>query len=126
MHDHRSSSGPYLEFDRPGARVPSLWQRILGGVAVVGVVALALTASIALFAVVLTVGAIVWAYLWWNTRDLRKAMREHMQARAADGGMHSDTPQPGPADARGVIIEGEVVREAEVVEEGKERDRPAK
>jgi hypothetical protein len=125
MHDERSFSGLYLNSDRPGARAPSLWQRIVGGVAVVGVFALALTVSIALFAVVLTVGAIVWGYLWWKTRDLRRAMREHMNAHTADSGMRFDTTQPGPADTRGVIIEGEVIREVKVVDEATERDRPA-
>lgn len=119
MHDDRSSSGPYLEFDRPGARVPSLWQRIVGGVVLVGVFALALTVSIALFAVILTVGAIVWGYLWWKTRDLRRAIREQVDARMAEGGTRAPG-EAGPGGARGVIIEGEVVREVEVVEQATE------
>jgi hypothetical protein len=125
MHEDRSFSGLYLDSDRPDTRLPSLWHRIVGGMVMVGVFALALTVSIALFAVVLTVGAIVWGYLWWKTRDLRKAMREHMHARTAEGGMRSDTPQPGPAGTPGVIIEGEVIREVKVVDDATERDRAA-
>lgn len=123
MQDDRSISGLYLDSDRPGARAPSLWQRIVGGVAVAGVFALALTVSIALFAVVLTVGAIVWGYLWWKTRDLRRAIQQQMDARTVDAGMGSDAPRSGPVGARGVIIEGEVVREGEVQNRAAERDR---
>jgi len=32
--------------------------------------------SMVILAVVAVVGLAVWAYLWWKTRDLRKAMRE--------------------------------------------------
>ena len=110
MHDERSFSHSYLEYDRSTARPPSLWQRIVGGVVMLGVFALALTVSVALFAVVLTVGAIVWGYLWWKTRDLRKAMREHMNARPPDGGVHTGREHE-PGGPRGVIIDGEVVRE---------------
>jgi hypothetical protein len=43
-----------------------------------------------LFAVVLTVGAIAFGYLWWKTRELRKQMRNHSSG--------------------GVVIEGEVIK----------------
>lgn len=59
--------------------------------ATIGVFGLALMFSVVLFAVVLTAGGLVWAYMWWKTRDLRKQMR--------------DNP-PG-----GLVIEGEVIRE---------------
>lgn len=123
MHEDRSFSGLYLDSDRPDTRLPSLWHRIVGGMVMVGVFALALTVSIALFAVVLTVGAIVWGYLWWKTRDLRKAMREHMNTRTTESDMRSDTTRPGPAGTRGVIIEGEIIREVKVVDDDAERDR---
>lgn len=58
--------------------------------------------SALLLAIVLTAGAMVWGYLWWKTRDLRKQMRN----------------QP-PFDrsgevTRGEVIEGEVVRVVDV------------
>lgn len=47
--------------------------------------------SVVVFVAILTVGLAVWAYLWWNTRELRKRMRER---------------PPG-----GHVIEGEATRE---------------
>lgn len=47
--------------------------------------------SLVLFAVLVAVGLLVWAYLWWKTRALRKQMRER---------------PPG-----GRVIEGEVIRD---------------
>jgi hypothetical protein len=104
-----------LFINRGSATPPSLWQKIVGGVAMVGVFVLALTFSVALFAVVLTVGAIAWAYLWWKTRAVRKAMREHMAAEM--DAQRAGGRGPGEATAaRGLIIEGEVIRELEVEE----------
>lgn len=111
-------SGLYLNLDRGSATPPSLWQKIVGGVVMVGVFALALTFSVALFAVVITVGLVVWGYFWWKTRAVRKAMREHMAAgmdpRRAAAEAYSSTRAEAPgarAETRGLIIEGEVVRE---------------
>jgi len=53
--------------------------------------ALAFMLSVLVFAVVATVGLLVWGYLWWRTRDLRKQMR----GRSPEG--H--------------VIEGEVIRD---------------
>ena len=80
MHKDPRFSGLFLNLDRGSATPPSLWQKIVGGVVMVGVFALALTFSVALFAVVITVGAVAWGYFWWKTRAVRKAMREHMAA----------------------------------------------
>ena len=114
MHKDPRFSGLFLNLDRGSATPPSLWQKIVGGVVMVGVFALALTFSVALFAVVITVGAVAWGYFWWKTRAVRKAMREHMaaemDARRADGAAHGR----GGAGTRGLIIEGEVIREVKV------------
>lgn len=55
--------------------------------------------SVVVLAGLVAAGLAVWAYLWWKTRDLRRAMREAPVAR-----------RPG-----GDIIEGEAV----VVEESR-------
>ncbi|MBN8442176.1 MAG: hypothetical protein J0M28_10835 [Thauera sp.] len=73
------------------AQPPSLLQKIVAGLTAVLVFGVALMFSVVLFAVVVTVGAVAWGYLWWKSRDLRKQMR--------------DRP-PG-----GLVIEGEVIRE---------------
>ena len=118
MHKDPRFSGLFLNLDRGSATPPSLWQKIVGGVVMVGVFALALTFSVALFAVVITVGAVAWGYFWWKTRAVRKAMREHMAAGAAHGG--------GGAGTRGLIIEGEIIREVKVEDPPADagRDRP--
>ena len=101
MHKDPRFSGLFLNLDRGSATPPSLWQKIVGGVVMVGVFALALTFSVALFAVVITVGAVAWGYFWWKTRAVRKAMREHMaaemEARRAAGAAHGG----GGAGTRG-------------------------
>lgn len=55
------------------------------------VLAAAFMLSVIVFAFVAAGGLLVWAYLWWRTRHLRKGMRER------------------PSEGR--VIEGEVIRE---------------
>lgn len=81
---------------------PSLLRKAVALVAAMALFALALMFSALLIAVVLTVGAIAWAYLWWRTRDLRKQMRMH----SPDGVVIE-----GEA-IKGEVIEGEVIRKA--------------
>ncbi|MCK0510020.1 hypothetical protein [Aromatoleum buckelii] len=77
----------------------------LGAIAAAAVIfGLALTFSVIFFAVVVAAAVLLWGYVWWKTRDLRKAMRAnqtHARASAHRG------PKPG----QGIVIEGEVVRE---------------
>ena len=85
-------------FARRNGRPLSPWLKIVGSVAAIGLFGLALVFSVVVFAVVLTVGAAVWGWFWWKTRNLRKQMRE------------AQANQPGrPQD--GLVIEGEVIRE---------------
>ena len=90
-------------FSALGARdgtPPSLLQKIVGVLVTVAVFGVALMFSVVFFAVIVTVGAVAWAYLWWKTRAVRKQMREH------------------PPTGGGMVIEGEVIREVEI------EDRP--
>ncbi len=105
-------SGIFQTLGGPAATPPTLLQKIVGAVVMAGVFVLALTFSVALFAVLLTAGAAIWAWVWWKTRALRKAMREQMDAQAASG------RGARPEGARGLIIEGEVIREVRIEEEG--------
>jgi hypothetical protein len=76
----------------PGVREPGPFATLVAvGVGAV-ILAGAFMLSLVLFAGLLAVGAIVGAYLWWKTRDLRKEMRD-MQA------------------SQGIIVEGEAIRE---------------
>ena len=66
------------------------------------------------FAVIVTVGAVAWGYLWWKTRALRKQMRE--QASMGQGQRQGEAW----SGAQGLIIEGEVIREVDI------EDRPSR
>jgi Flp pilus assembly protein TadB len=87
----------FEQFARNPAQPPSLVQKIVAALATVAVFAVALTFSVVLFAVVVTVGALAWGYLWWKTRALRRQMRA----------------QPPGGSRGGLVIEGEVIREVD-------------
>lgn len=76
---------------------------LVAGVVLLG---LGLMFSVVVLTGVVIVGLMVWAYLWWKTRDLRRAMREAQSSA-----------QPSPTG--GDIIEGEAV----VVNESSPTDR---
>ena len=86
---------------RDAAAKPTWVQK--AGAVIVAIVffAVVLMFSVVFFAVALTAGAAAWAYMWWKTRSLRKAMR--------------DNP-PG-----GLVIEGEVIREVDESDEAPAR-----
>ena len=79
--------------------------------------AVALTFSLVVVAVVAVAGVLIWGYVWWKTRELRRQMRDAMAAQAA--GAQGARPTAGADEstaASGAIIEGEAVR---VVDEDK-------
>ncbi|NMG32498.1 CPBP family intramembrane glutamic endopeptidase [Aromatoleum evansii] len=77
-------------------------QKLAAIAATVLVFGLALTFSVLFFAVVVAAGGLIWGYVWWKTRNLRKAM----QQAQAEG-----TARRGPRSADNLVIEGEVLRE---------------
>ncbi|TXH77500.1 hypothetical protein [Thauera aminoaromatica] len=115
-------SGIFQTLGGPAAKPPTLLQKVVGAVVMAGVFMLALTFSVAFFAVLLTAGVAIWGWVWWKTRALRKAMRAQMDAQAAAGGARAGGYGPAAGD-RGLIIEGEVIREVEI-EEDPRRDGP--
>ena len=80
---------------------PSPLRKAAAFIVSAALIGLILMFSALLFAVVLSVGAVAWGYLWWKTRDLRKQMRQHPM---------------GDVVIEGEIIEGEVI-EGEVIRE---------
>ncbi|HTN93598.1 MAG TPA: hypothetical protein VMJ33_03375 [Gallionella sp.] len=91
------------------SRPPSLLQKMVAvaGIAVLAGVALMLSAV--LLAFLLSIGAAIFAWLWWNSRELRRQMRGQMK----------DFPPPGATVEReafrgntydGEVIEGEAIR----------------
>ena len=115
-------SGLFQTLGGPAAKPPTLLQKVVGAVVMAGVFMLALTFSVAFFAVLLTAGVAIWGWVWWKTRALRKAMRAQMDAQAAARGARAEGYGPAGGN-RGLIIEGEVIREVEVEEEVR-RDGP--
>lgn len=63
------------ELDSP-AKSPGLLRKLRALIVAVALVGLVLMFSAVLFAILLVVGTIAWAYLWWKTRELRKMMRD--------------------------------------------------
>jgi hypothetical protein len=61
--------------------------------------------SAALLVVILVVGTLGWAYLWWKTRELRKQMRSFQQQAAAA----AQQKKPNGDN----VFEGEVIRVVE-------------
>lgn len=59
--------------------------------------------SMVLLVFVVTAGLLVYGYLWWKTRDLRKQMREHAREQPL-------------GEAGGDVIEGEVIHEHTTIE----------
>jgi len=105
----------------PGRRArtgsaPGLLSRIVGIALGTVVLAASLVVSVAVFAVLIVVAVIAGGYLWWRTRDLRRQVREQMQA-AAEGrvppgrsGWPGDT---GTGAVDGQVIEGDFIREVD-------------
>jgi ABC-type bacteriocin/lantibiotic exporter with double-glycine peptidase domain len=90
----------------------SLVQKTVAIIATVVLAIVALMFSAVLLAVVLSVGVVVFAYLWWKTRELRKLMRNSPPPQAANDVFAGET-------SRGEVIEGEVVRPDDSRPEGK-------
>src|SRR5512135_573381 len=58
---------------------PTLLRKAVAIVAMVVLAGLVLMFSAVLLVLILIVGTIAWAYLWWKTRHVRKLMREQMR-----------------------------------------------
>ena len=88
---------------------------------------LAFTFSLVFLAVVAVAGLLVWGYVWWKTRELRRQLRAAgIDGTSGLGGLDGFARPAGQRDgaqppaATGEIIEGEAVR---VVDERQRIDR---
>ena len=70
--------------------------------------------SVLLLAVIVTVGAVAFGYLWYKTRALRRQMRENTRAM---NGAANDADAFRDEVIKGEIIEGEVIRRVVSIEE---------
>lgn len=75
-------------------------RKLFALVVTVAVFALLLMFSAVLFVLIVVVGSIALAYLWWKTREVRKAMRE-FRAQTK----HQEVPASNDE-----VFEGEVIR----------------
>ena len=104
-----SGNGPRHSATGPLAKALT-W--VVGAVVLAG----ALVLSAALFAVLLVVGAAVGGWLWWQTRALRRQLREQMQQMEA-GRAGSRRTDDGRSD--GEVIEGDFIRETKPWQPGR-------
>ncbi|MDD5384937.1 MAG: hypothetical protein PHG89_08670 [Gallionella sp.] len=79
---------------------PGLLRKLVTLMMSVALVGLVLMFSAVLFAIIIVVGTIAWAYLWWKTRELRKQMRDFHSRVMNQAEMVSDEK----------VFEGEVIR----------------
>ncbi|MBX3676534.1 MAG: hypothetical protein KF853_05895 [Rhodocyclaceae bacterium] len=96
---------------RPDMPEPSLLGRILGIAAGAVLLVAALMFSVVVFAFALAAGLLVWGWLWWKTREVRRQMREQMAAQRMGEAPSGDAW--GEAQPGGRVIEGEVIRDEE-------------
>jgi cobalamin biosynthesis protein CobD/CbiB len=89
------------------AQPPGFLGKVLALVATVVLAVVALMFSAVLLAVILVVGAIGFAYLWWKTRAVRRQLRE-MQKFARNAQAQAEVSRGEVY--KGEIIEGEAVR----------------
>ena len=85
------------------SKSPGLLRKLVALIVTVALIGLLLMFSAVLLVVIVIVGTIAWAYLWWKTRHLRKQMRD-FQSRA----MREETKASNDE-----VFEGEVIRVAE-------------
>ncbi len=79
---------------------------VVGAAAVAAVV---LVFSAVLLAFLVSAGVVMFAYLWWKVRRLRRQMRDQPEGFSA----HGASPERGAFGAetfKGDVIEGEVIR----------------
>ena len=83
-----------------------LLQRIAGAFVGLALFVAAFVFASVVLAVVATVGLVLWGWLWWRTRDLRRAAAARREAMAG---------RPDGAGG-GTVVEGEVIREETRIE----------
>ena len=88
---------------------PSLLRKAGAIIAATALAAVALMFSAVLLTLLLCIGAVAFAYLWWKTRALRKQMREQMRDFTPQGANVERETFRSEAFA-GEVIEGEAVR----------------
>jgi membrane protein implicated in regulation of membrane protease activity len=94
------------------SKPPTLLRKTVAIIATAALVTVGLMFSAMLLVVLLAIGAVAFAYVWWRTREVRKQMRQMQEQMQG-------VRQPGEGSEKevivGEVIEGEVI-EGEVIE----------
>lgn len=83
------------------------------------VLAGALVLSAALFAVLLVVGAAVGVWVWWQTRALRRRLREQIQQMQQMEAGRAGSRRTDGARSDGEVIDGDFIRETKPGQPGR-------
>ncbi|VVC82829.1 hypothetical protein [Sideroxydans sp. CL21] len=87
----------------PPSNSRSPLRKLVALILTVATVVFALMFSAVLLAVIAIIGTMVWAYVWWKTRELRKHMRDFSRPEVAREAKASNDE----------VFEGEVIRVVE-------------
>lgn len=96
----------------------SLISKLVALIATATLLVVGLMFSAVLLVFILSAGLIIFGWVWWKTRALRRQMREHSQFR---GHAANDAEAFRTEEFTGDIIEGEVIRKVVSIEEIKRR-----
>lgn len=94
---------------RTSSRPPSSLRKTGAIVATTAVAGVALMFSALLLTVLISIGTVMFAYLWWKTRAVRKQMREQMKNFSPPGATVEREVFRGETYA-GEVIECEAIR----------------
>jgi hypothetical protein len=95
--------GPHHQNRSATIKPPGIFAKAVAVVATVAIAVVALMFSLVVFSIALAVGVVVWGWLWWKMRGLRKQMENDprfQEARRQASGGGSDE-----------VLEGIVIRE---------------
>ncbi|MCL4747063.1 MAG: hypothetical protein KJZ83_16840 [Burkholderiaceae bacterium] len=113
-----SDNDPRLGLPQSGGEPAApLLARVFAFATAAVVLVAALFFSVIVFAVLLVVGAVAGAWLWWQTREVRGELRARMREAQRNA---------PPGDLRGGdVIEGDYIRETDAGSAGTRPDRAA-
>jgi hypothetical protein len=106
------------------ARIGGAVGAVIGLVVLVAVVIVGLMVSVVIIPVALLVAACIAGYLWYKTRDIRRELRNQMQAfRESDPASRVDGFGQRTRSARGPIEQGKVIDGDDYIHESHTKDQ---
>lgn len=105
-----------------GSRAGGVIGRILAAVVSIAVLVVGFMFSLAIFAVALVVGVLVFGWMWWKFRKAIRQARQDPRFQQFNEQMRRGA-QPHHGASRGDVIEGEVIKGEVMPEDGDQRPR---